>query len=414
MLPWAAAALLAWALFGAYAPFSVSRSIAISSRLASLDLEEKAAQVLLVGVEGAEVPSADTQSLLERMPVGGVVLLGYNLTANPVDAGHYIAALQSAAARNFESRSKSQSKSRSDSLPLIVAIDHEGGVVFRFKGEGITRVPPPSEVGKKGGKYAYALGRAAGSELRALGITMALAPVVELLTDDNKAFLGTRSYGSSGKIADAAAGSYIEGLQTELVAAVAKHFPGNAGEDPHRVLPELGLSEAAYRRDYSPRFASAIRRGVSSIMLSHVVFRALDPERPASLSPLVVKGELRGRLGFRGLVLTDDVGMRALAATRDPGTSAVEALVAGADLVMLVDSGEAPRVRDAIVRAVREGKLPAARLEEAVRRVLELKSRFRMEAASDLPARERALAGFPALVEKNALRLKDFRQTDPR
>jgi len=397
LVPLFGAAILALFLYGFRSPLSAGVPAAVSARVAALDLESRAAQVLLVGVEGAVAPSAETVRLLESMPVGGIVLLGYNLTGDPVDAGHYIAALQAAAARCPAS------------LPLIVAIDHEGGVVFRFKGEGITRVPPPVEVGKKGEKYAYFLGRAAGSELRALGVNMALAPVVELLTEDNKAFLGTRSYGSSGKATDAAAGAYIEGLQAELVAAVAKHFPGNAGEDPHRVLPELGLSEAVYRRDYAPRFASAIKRRVSSIMLSHVVFKALDPERPASLSPLAVEGELRGRLGFRGLVLTDDVGMRALAATRSPASSAVEALAAGADLVMLMDSAEAPRVRDAIVRAVKEGRLSAARLDEAARRVLELKSRFEMDAAFDIPAREKALSDFPRLVGKNALRLKDFR-----
>jgi beta-N-acetylhexosaminidase len=368
-----------------------------SARLASLDLEAKAAQVLLVGVEGAGMPSPESLSLIERMPLGGVVLFGFNLPGEPVEAGRYTAALQDAAARN------------ASAIPLVVAIDHEGGSVFRFKGEGITRIPPPSEVGKRGERYASLLGHVAGAELRALGFNMALAPVVELLTDDNKAFLGSRSYGRSGPATDAASGAYIEGLQAERVAAVAKHFPGNAGEDPHKVLPELDLPKAAYDRDCLPRFAQAVRRRVSSIMLSHVVFAAIDPERPASLSPAMVRGELRRRLGFRGLAITDDLGMRALTATRSPERSAVEALSAGADLLMLVDMRSAPRVRDAIVAAVREGRLPAARLDEAARRVLELKSRFRMGAAFDLPAREKALEAFPLLVREDAKRLKAFR-----
>jgi beta-N-acetylhexosaminidase len=372
------------------------------SRLSSLDLESKAAQVLLIGVEGAGMPSAAATALLERMPVGGVVLFGFNLPGEPVDAGRYTAALQAAAAEGAAAR-------KARALPLIIAIDHEGGSVFRFKGEGITRIPPPSEVGERGARYASLLGRAAGAELRALGFNMALAPVVELLTDENKAFLGSRSYGRVGSRADAAAGAYIEGLQAERVAAVAKHFPGNAGEDPHKVLPELALSKADYDRDYLPRFASAVRRGVSSVMLSHVVFPAIDPDRPASLSPALVRGELRKRLGFRGLAITDDLGMRALSATTSPEKSAVEALSAGADLLMLVDMRAAPRVRDAIVAAVKEGRLPAARLDEAARRVLELKFRYDMGAALDPSARARALAGFPAVVREDAKRLKAFR-----
>ena len=349
------------------------------------------------------MPSAAATALLERMPVGGVVLFGFNLTGESADAGRYTAALQAAASRGWAER-------KSPPVPLIVAIDHEGGSVFRFKGADITRIPPPSEVGGKGRSYALLLGHAAGAELRALGFNMALAPVVELLTDDNKAFLGSRSYGRSGAQADAAAGAYIEGLQAEQVAAVAKHFPGNAGEDPHKVLPELRLTKETYDKDYLPRFASAVKHGVSSVMLSHVIFPAIDPERPASLSPALVQGELRHRLGFRGLAITDDLGMRALSATKRPEESAVEALAAGADLLMLVDMADAESVRAAIVAAVKDGRLPAARLDDAVRRILELKSRFKMGAALDPDAREKALSDFPSIVRRDALRLRGYRK----
>jgi beta-N-acetylhexosaminidase len=175
-------------------------------------------------------------------------------------------------------------------------------------------------------------------------------------------------------------------------------------------LPELRLTKATYDRDYLPRFASAINKHVSSVMLSHVVFAAIDPELPASLSPAIVGGELRRRLGFRGVAITDDLGMRALSATKRPEKSAIEALAAGADLLMLVDMGAAPGVRDAIVAAVKEGRLPEARLDEAVGRVLELKSRFKMEAALNPAAREKALGAFPAIVRENALRLREFRK----
>jgi beta-N-acetylhexosaminidase len=366
------------------------------SRLPSLDLEQKAAQVLLIGIDGAGKPSSDTESLLARLPVGGVVLFGLNLPPSPAEAGNYTSALQDAASR------------AGTGIPLILAIDHEGGSVFRFKGEGITRIPSPAEVGSRGEHYAALLGRAAGAELRALGFNMNLAPVVELLTDENESFLGSRSYGRDASRTDAAADSYIEGLQAEGVAAVAKHFPGNAGGDPHKILPELAISEEVYRRDYLPRFAHAIRSGVSSVMLSHVVFAALDPDRPASLSPRLVGTELRRKLGFRGLAITDDLCMRALTATSSPERSAVAALSAGADLLMVVDMREAPLVRDAIVAAVRSGRLSAARLDEAVRRILQLKARFKMAAALDSDLRSKRLAGFPSIVREDAKLLRAF------
>jgi beta-N-acetylhexosaminidase len=385
------------------------------ARLASLELPEKASQVLLIGVEGAGKPSASTEALLGSMPFGGVVLFGLNLPGAPIEAAAYTAALQDASAAGFESRARGAGRGGSSDdrpIPLIVAIDHEGGSVFRFKGEGITRLPPPSEVGamvaRQGSGYALQLGRVAGAELRSLGFTMNLAPVVELLTDGNEAFLGSRSYGRSASAADASAAAFIEGLQSERVAAVAKHFPGNAGADPHKVLPELGIGKAEYLRDYRPRFASAVRAHVSSVMLSHVLFPALDPDRPSSLSPVLVQGELRGALGFRGLAVTDDLCMRALSSGRSLERSAVEALAAGADLLMLVDMGASARVRDAIVQAVREGRLPASRLDEAVARVLGLKSRYRMDETLDSRWRARRLADFPALVREDARRLRRF------
>lgn len=366
-----------------------------ATRLASLDLSQKAAQVLLIGVEGAGKPSSETVSLLESLPVGGVVLFGFNLPDSTDEAGSYTAALQEAAARSQAS------------VPLIVAIDHEGGSVFRFK-SGITRIPPPSEVGQRPWRYAFLLGQAAGGELRDLGINMALAPVVELLTDDNKRFLGSRSYGREASKVDAAAGAYIRGLQAGGVAAVAKHFPGNAGEDPHLVLPELDITKAIYERDYLPRFASAIRNRVSAVMLSHVVFGAVDPGHPASLSPAVVGGELRRRLGFTGVVITDDLNMKALSATMSPERSAVAALAAGADLLMLTDMGAAIRVHDALVDAVREGRLEPGRLDEAVTRILELKKRFKMGESLDPAVRAKRRANFDELVRQDAERIRAF------
>ena len=207
---------------------------------------------------------------------------------------------------------------------------------------------------------------------------------------------------------DAAAGAYIKGIQAEGVAAVAKHFPGNAGEDPHKVLPELTVDASVYERDYLPRFAAAIRGRVSSVMLSHVVFSALDPSHPASLSPRIVDGELRKRLRFRGLAITDDLGMKALTSGSSLENSAVAALGAGADLLMLTNMRAAERVRDAIVRSVENGRLPAARLDEAVTRILELKRQFKMYQGLDADLRARRLSEFPAMVRADSESLRSY------
>jgi beta-N-acetylhexosaminidase len=369
--------------------------------LGALSLGQKAAQVLLVGVQGEGLPSGESLGLVEGLGLGGVILFGFNLGPEPSGLGAYTSALQDAASR------------AGTGLPLIVAIDHEGGSVFRFKGSGITRIPPASEVGARGPRYASLLGHAAGAELLALGVNMALAPVVELLTEENESFLGSRSYGRLAGRVDATAGAYIQGLQAEGVAAVAKHFPGNGGEDPHKVLPELRIDEGAYERDYLPRFAAAIANRVSSVMLSHVLFPAIDPDRPASLSPAMVGGELKGRLGFRGLAVTDDLGMRAIASRSSPERSAVAALAAGADLLMITDPRAALPVRDAIVAAVEGGTLSAARLDDAVGRVLALKRRFSMGAALDPAVRAERLSSFASIVAEDARKIRAYSASPP-
>ena len=358
--------------------------------LKRLSLPQEAAQVLLVGVSGQAKPAASSLKLLASMPLGGVLLFGYNVPDEAAALGPFVAALQDASA------------GAKLGIPLVVALDHEGGSVFRFRGGGITRLPPPELVGERGAEYALALGKASGRELDALGVNMALAPVVELLTDANESFLGDRSYGRSPKLVDEASGAFIEGLQAGGVAAVAKHFPGNAAADPHKGSAILGADRAAYERDLLPRFAAASRRGVAVIMASHAILPAIDPAKPATLSKRLLDGELKRRLDFRGIVLTDDLYMRAVAKDEPPERSAVEALAAGADLLMLGSGDSASSVRDAIVRAVESGALPRSRLDDAARRVLGQKLRFRMADALDSKTRAAKLASFPAMVKEDA------------
>ncbi len=355
--------------------------------VAALSLEERAAQVLLVGVDGRLRFSEASLAMVRSLGPGGVMLFGFNIPEKAGDLAAPLAGLQDAAAASGAG------------LPLIVALDHEGGGVFRFHG-GITRPPSPLETGSRGPGFARLLGERVGRELRALGVNFVLGPVVEGLTVANQAFLGSRSFGRDPVHVDEVAGAYIEGLTLGGVASSAKHFPGNGSIDPHAGLPSLEMSREAFAREYLPRFASAIRAGVPSIMLSHVLVPAYDARNPATLSPALVGGLLRGRLGFEGVILTDDLLMKAL--SMPPRRSAVEALAAGADLLMLSSGDAALPVRDALVAAVKKGVLPESRLTEAAVRVVALKLRFGLEASLDPAARSKALAAFPGLVAESA------------
>ncbi len=338
----------------ASAPAYVNRAREIVARM---DLEEKAGQVLLVGVGGRGTAVASSLAMLREVNPGGILLFGFNVPENPEALTPALETYQKAALASGAG------------LPLLVAIDHEGGSVFRFKG-GVTRPPAPLETARRGPVFARLLGQREGLELGDLGIDMVLGPVVEPLTSDNQAFLGNRSYGRDPLLVDRIARAYIQGLAAGGAIAVAKHFPADGPADPHRSLPRLAASMSELRSLYLPRFAAAIKEGVPVVMISHIVVEAVDPGRPATLSPKV-EGLLRNELDFKGVALTDDLLMKALGMS--VRLSAPKALAAGADLLMLSSEDAAVPARDAIAAAVRMGILAEVRLDEAVTRIIALK-----------------------------------------
>ncbi len=359
-----------------------------------LDDEELVGQVMMIGVEGVGRPSNASRLILERIRPGAVILFGFNVDDDPRSVASLAAAARDACAVETVG---------GVSLPPFVAIDHEGGGVYRFKG-GLTRLPAAATMGRAGAAAASAAGTAAGTELRALGVTMNAAPVVEALNEANRGFLAGRAWSDDPGEAARLSAAFIAACQRGGAAAVAKHFPGNAEVDPHRGQPVLTASRAVVEGAYLAPFRAAVSAGVSAIMLSHAIVPAIDPGRPVSVSPRAV-AMLKDELGFAGIVLTDDLQMAALDGYGDPGLSAVAALAAGADMVMLTGGRTALGARDAILAALADGRLPRARLRDAAARVLAQKLRFGLDAETD---RDRAarLGSLERTVRTNTAALK--------
>ncbi|HUX37881.1 MAG TPA: glycoside hydrolase family 3 N-terminal domain-containing protein [Rectinemataceae bacterium] len=376
--------------------FPFDRGIEARARLlvVKMSLEEKAGQTLLVGVGGSGSAPRASLAMVRDTGVGGILLFGFNIPADPLSLCPALVQFQEAATTSGAT------------LPLLVAIDHEGGSVFRFKG-GITRPPSPLATADRGEAYARLLGQREGLELGDLGINMVLGPIVEALTGANSAFLGNRSFGSDPHRVDAIASAYIKGLAAGGAVAVAKHFPADGPADPHRSLPCLSASRKELVDLYLARFASAIGAGAPVVMVSHIVVEAIDPDEPATLSARVI-GLLRTDLGFHGVVLTDDLYMKALGMS--PRRSAPRAIAAGADLLMLSSEEAALPVRGALVEAVRSGFLPESRLDEAVVSVVALKLSKGLEPAR-MPADRRA--SFAARVVESTRLLAPFGVASP-
>jgi beta-N-acetylhexosaminidase len=312
-------------------------------------------QLLFLGFQGTRVPD-ELAALVAAGRVGGVVLFARN-----VEGPDRLRAL----VRELQAPAPAE-------VPLLVSIDQEGGRVQRLRAPW-TVWPPMRRVGDHDDPAATrAVGVALGRELLDAGIGLDFAPVVDVATEPSNPVIGDRSFGETAERVAAHARAFIEGLQSEGVAACAKHFPGHGDTtiDSHEALPRLPHDLERLRRVELPPFRASIEAGVASIMTAHIVFPALDPDRPATLSPAVLR-ILREDLGFDGVVFSDDLEMRAVADTFPIRTRVLGALEAGVDALLVCSDHALWREALEALESARPALLAAP-----LRRVEALKQRF--------------------------------------
>ena len=362
-----------------------------------MNLELLAGSVVFAGFAGTSVDEVPLDQLRDLAP-GGLVLFARNVST-PEATAALCAELRSALTRE-------------DVAPLL-AIDQEGGRVARL-GRGFASFPSASALGAADDDaLARGFGSALAAEVRRAGVEIDFAPVLDLLTEPASTVVGTRSLGADPLRVASLGANVVRGLQAGGVASVLKHFPGHGATalDSHLELPRIdAAAETLEARELLP-FAAGIEAGALGVMAGHLLVPAIDPDRPASLSRLVLHDLLRERMGFRGVCFTDCLQMDAIA--RAPGTveAAVEALAAGADaLIVSHDLPVARAARDAIVAGVRSGRVPLERLEDARRRLLRLRERIaglvdRAEIERDPGAVARRVAEMAIVALRGDLRL---------
>lgn len=334
-----------------------------------LSLEVRVGQLIFTGVPGAAVGAA-AEHLVGELHIGNVVLMGEN-AGSPAQVAALTSALQALAMR-------------SNGAGALIATDQEGGTVQRLK-QGFTLLPDAASVGAAGRpELARRYGELAGDELSAVGVNMSLGPVLDVNDNPANPVIGRRAFGTTVEAVVASGVPYIGGLQAAGVIAVGKHYPGhgNTETDSHFTLPVVKKTLDQLRETELAPFEAAMRAGLDAVMVAHVAYPALDPSGlPASLSPVIGR-MLKEQLGPRGVVVTDDLGMAGVAALMTPEEAALRAVQAGADLVICVSQPcDAARVQARLLRAAQTGELSEARLDDAVRRVLELKQTYRVGTA---------------------------------
>jgi len=323
----------------------------IDALLARMTLEEKVGQLMMVGFSGMEKPKTVVE-LIKTKHIGGIIYFDRNLSS-PKQVAELSNSLQESA-----------------QLPLMIAVDQEGGDILRMR-EQVS--PIPSQAKLESAKEVFEVAKLNAAELRAMGITINFAPVLDLSKTDS------RSFGTDPKKAADYGTKVIEGFQTANITGSLKHFPGHgrSSVDPHLDQSSVDANQLDLENSDIYPFKEIIKNVDHSqffVMVTHIKYPAYDKEKPASLSKVIIQDLLRKKLGYKGIVATDDLEMGAVNKYYSYKNLGVAALQAGADLLLVChDYNHQMEVYDGVIEAVKSGKIPMERIDEAAKRIIAYK-----------------------------------------
>jgi beta-N-acetylhexosaminidase len=318
---------------------------------------------LLIGSLPGTTITPELRSLAKEFQLGGAILFARNIEA-PEQVAELAHDVQTLATET----------------PLWVSVDQEGGRVARLKAP-FTEWPPMAVLGRSGDTaLATRFAAALASELKAVGITLDYAPVLDIHTNPKNPIIGDRALAETAEGVATLGAAVVRGLQDNGVAACGKHFPGHGDTavDSHLDLPLIEHPPDRIRRVECVPFRAAIAVDVAFLMTAHILVLSLDEEQPATLSRRIVNGLLREELGYQGVIVSDDLEMKALANTWTVPDAAVQAVAAGCD-ALLVCSGDIDiqaQTLEALVHAVEGGRITVKALEETQKRLRKTKERF--------------------------------------
>jgi beta-N-acetylhexosaminidase len=348
-------------------------------------LRRRVGQLLIGSFTGSQVP-VEIRALAREFDLGGITLFG---RLGNIESPDQVAGLA------FDIRGLGVE------MPGWVGVDQEGGRVARLRSP-FTEWPPMAVLGRSDDadlarKFAAAL----ASELAAVGVSLDYAPVLDIHTNPKNPVIGDRALGEKPETVARLGRVIIEELQRAGIAACGKHFPGHGdtATDSHFELPIVEHSPDRLRAVELVPFRAAVEARVAFIMTAHVRVTTIDDQRPATLSKKIVQAILRDELGFDGVIVSDDLEMKAIVNSYTPGEAAVEAIAAGCDTVLMCGSGKLASVElqaqalEALVHAVEDQRLSVKRVEAALERNRQAKERFLREWRPPTAAQLRTMIG---------------------
>ncbi len=340
----------------------------------SLDLDglnTRIGRLFMAGMPGPELDTG-TETLIREYGLGGIILFSRNIQ-DPVQLATLCRDLQKLSLQHHE-------------IPLFLAVDQEGGRVARLRAP-FTEFPGQTEIGRDPDRVTKAkeFARVTAREMKLVGLNMDLAPVLDVPRGSPEKHLIGRTFGEDAETVASLGSMVIRELQENGVMAVAKHFPGlgMADFDPHKQLPEIPLDRKDLENVDIPPFRAAVRAGVTGVMSSHAVYPSLDPVSSATLSHEILTELLRKRLGFNGLILTDDLEMGAISRGTGVVDGAVEAFKAGADILLICRDQQCVLGSIGLMRKnLLVGDIQLQRFRDSLDRIALAKERFLKERGS--------------------------------
>jgi beta-N-acetylhexosaminidase len=340
----------------------------VEKTLASMSIDEKIGQLIIPATVGmflsqdSEVFQQARRDITE-FHVGGYHMLGeVNNLHEPAGVALFINHLQQLA-----------------KVPLWITADFEGGVGLRYI--GATRLPRAMAMGATANPdFAYQAGRITAEEARALGVQVNFYPVVDVNNNARNPIINIRSFGGDPQLVSRMARAYIRGSQEHGVMATAKHFPGHGdtSTDSHLELPVIDVDRARLNAIELPPFQAAVDESVGGVMSAHIALPRIETDNlPATLSPKMLTGVLRGELKFNGVIFTDAMNMRGITAHYPEGEAAVRAVKAGADVVLYPANVEQAFL--GLKHAIESGEIKESRIDDSVRRILIAKAKLGLD-----------------------------------
>lgn len=332
--------------------------------LSDLSLEEKVGQMIFAGIKGTDITN-ETKKIISTHQVGGIILFKDNLK----NANQSVSLLNAIKQENTNNK-----------VPLFLGVDEEGGRISRLP--ELTKLPTNEELGKRNDiSLSYNIGKLLGKELSAFGFNLDFAPVLDINSNPDNPIIGDRSFGKDAELVSELGLQMMKGIQSEQVISVIKHFPGHGDTavDSHKELPIIQKSlEELQALELIP-FKHAVEQGADVVMVGHILLPKIDSTYPASISERIITDVLREQLGYEGIIITDDMTMKAILNNLEIGESAVSAVKAGNDIVLVAHNySNVKKTVDAILKAIEDGEITEQRIDESVKRILSIKKKYNL------------------------------------